>query len=172
MSEIFGLGRVPIPRRFSQNFPAKFSLSNNHTMSLKSVKQHVLYHEEHQLLICKSHEYGITNITRHFQEQHKTTMTSHTRLQIFNATRNLPLVKPQNVDTSSIVHSIEGLKVISDGAKCNECKYLSDTIESMKKHCKVHEWNAASEDMWTLQAVQTFYPDKLSANNADNRNIY
>ena len=131
-------------------------------MSLQSVQHHVMYNAEHKVLMCKEHKYGITNIARHFQELHND-MSTKTRLKIRVSTQHLELTEPDNIVIPSSNDSpIEGLKLVEDGAKCNECGHITGTTDSMKYHCRhEHDWKAKDEPQWTKQAVQTFYPGTI-----------
>jgi len=127
-------------------------------MSLESVQHHIVYNAQYKVLICKEHKYTILDVTRHFREHHPK-MKTKTRLQIRAATQHLELAKPEDItNLSSNSLPIEGLELIENGAKCNDCEYVAGTIGTMEDHCRnKHNWKAKDETMWTKQAVQTFF---------------
>jgi len=129
-------------------------------MSLQSVEHHITYNAQHKVLICKTHRYGITDAVRHFHSKDHAKMTTKTRLQIRAATQHLELADPEEVDIPlSNSFPIDGLELVDNGAKCNECEYVAGTFNTMEDHCRnKHDWKAKDEPMWTKQAVQTFYP--------------
>jgi len=128
-------------------------------MSLQSLQHYIIYDAQHKVLICKEHQYGITNVARHFQQNHPN-MPTKTRLQIRVATQHLELTNPKDIIVpSSNSLPIDGLELSEDGAKCNECEYVAGTFGTMEEHCRNnHDWKAQDALMWTKQAVQTFYP--------------
>ena len=128
-------------------------------MSLESVQQYVTYNVQHKLLICKLHKDGITNVDRHFRGIDHSKMTTKTRLQIRAATQHLELAPPEAMAIPSAnSFPIDGLELIEDGAKCNECEYVARTTDTMEKHCRIkHDWKLKDGSMWTKQAVQSFF---------------
>jgi len=124
------------------------------------VQDYVAYNMQHKVLICKEHQYGITDVIRHFRSDDHAKMSTKTRLQIRVATQHLELANPKDIIIPSLnCLPIEGLELVEDGAKCNECQYIAGTSGTMEEHCRnCHDWRAKDELMWTKQAVQTFYP--------------
>jgi len=127
------------------------------------VQNYVVYNAQHKVLVCKEHQYAITDVSRHFRGDDHSKMSTETRLKIRVATQHLKLTEPDDiVIPGSNSFPIEGLKLVEDGAKCNKCGYITGTLDTMKYHCRQeHAWKAKDEPMWTNQAVQTFYPGTI-----------
>jgi len=130
-------------------------------MSLESVQHHVVYNAQHKVLICKTHQCGITDV-RHFRGQDHVKMSTKTRLQIRVATQHLEMPNPSDIkEPPSTAFPIDDLELIKDGFKCKICEYLAGTFNTMEEHCRIeHGRKAKDEIMWTAQAMQTFFSGK------------
>jgi len=128
-------------------------------MSLESVQHYVTYNVQHKVLICKEHQYGITDVVRHFRGEDHSKMSTKTRLKIRAATQHLELANPNDMQIpSAYCPPIDGIELFDEGAQCKKCGYLAGASGSIEEHCrKQHDWKAKDEPIWMNQAVQTFY---------------
>ena len=129
----------------------------------ESIKQYILYHPEHSVIICRQCKYALApgeRIKKHFQSVHQA-ISLQTRKEIIAYCERLTLLPPTDVITPGLENGpVEGLELISDGQKCiypNCIKYLSVSEYTMAVHCRSHGWKKNDPIMWEKCTVQTFF---------------
>jgi len=135
------------------------------TLTPQSITEYILFCPEHSIVICRQCKYAIApgeRIKRHFQSLHQA-ISLQTRKEIIVYCSTLRLLPLEEVITPEPSNGpIEGLELFSKGWKCiykNCSGYLSSTesLESMKIHCRIHGWKIHDEPMWEKCAMQTFF---------------
>src|SRR5437773_10508784 len=87
----------------------------------ESIKQYILYHPEHSVIICRQCKYALApgeRIKKHFQSLHQA-ISLQTRKEIIAYCETLQLLPPDEVITPGLDNGpVEGLELVSDGQKC------------------------------------------------------
>jgi hypothetical protein len=106
-------------------------------------ENHVLFLEEHRLLVCKACKYALSpsppdSIKNHLQKTHKHTIPLPVRKDLLEYIATLALVDshPVSIPTHAGVPLFCCLDVIP-GYRCNEdrCDLLTTSEPAMKNHC-------------------------------------
>src|SRR5438876_11894820 len=89
-------------------------------LTLESIKQYILYHPEHSVIICRQCKYALApgeRIKKHFQSVYQA-ISLQTRKEIIAYCERLTLLPPTDVITPGLENGpVEGLELISDGPK-------------------------------------------------------
>jgi hypothetical protein len=126
------------------------------------IRQYVTYLPNFHVIICRQCKFAIpsTYISRHFRNLH-TKIPLATRQAIIDFADTVQIDEPRRV---TIPHPeedpIDDLELIKKGFQCQfgDCTECSKTEPTMRQHCRDdHGWVKSAEQMWTVQAVQTFF---------------
>ena len=107
--------------------------------------QYLIYLCEYKLLVCRSCKHCLQSngIPSHLVKKHKVIPLS-TRKELIKYAQGLLLYDSKQVITlTSPLPAFECLEIIN-GFECLICNSLRGTLDSMKEHCKTHDWKTSN----------------------------
>ena len=124
------------------------------------MSSHVVYNDQHQVVICKLHEYAVSakTVISHFRDEHNLSLEKRQEIVHYVSTKVIKEAD-QLQYFSERVTPIPYLKIIN-GYQCQYfgCSLVLGTVESIKKHCRHdHAWKAKDGICWSETQAQTFY---------------
>jgi hypothetical protein len=137
-------------------------------MATEAAIQTFEYLEDHKVLVCKEHGYGLRNVKRHLLEHH--TYHRHVRDAVVEHFGGLDIACPEEVLLpTSVGDVIESLQAPRAGLRCDgwegeACDFVSTSKDKMSRHCNQHGWRSTpgSRANWKTVMVQSFCPASQS----------
>lgn len=128
----------------------------------ETIQQYITYLPNFHVMICRQCKFAIpsTYISRHFRNLH-TKIPLAMRQAIIDFANTVQMDEPCRVIVPGPEEGpIDDLELIKKGYRCqfNGCMECSKKEATMTQHCRdYHGWIKSTEQMWTVQAVQTFF---------------
>jgi hypothetical protein len=127
-------------------------------MSTSIVNEHLLYLEEHRVVICRTCKHCIRpgGSGHHFRRQHKE-LERHTRRALKEHCDSLNLANPKDIPlpTPNNCAAIDGL-ALHTGLRCtiSTCGALSLKESTAIQHARSHGWVLNRPETWVICKVQ------------------
>ena len=124
----------------------------------------LLYHPQHQVLVCRRHGHAVDNLAGHLLRQHRDLALKH-RASIVSEYAGVLLGQPASADfdhgPENPIPPVEGLTIHKDGFACREveCGFLTASWKCLRVHFNEAHRRRAMEihGRWSGVALQTFF---------------
>ena len=104
------------------------------------------YLDEHKILVCKEHGFGLRNLRRHLLEQHS--YSKYARDAIIERFGHLDIINPEDAPLPpSGVEPFESLLSPKIALRCagwagQACEFTSTSKKRLARHCNEHGWKS------------------------------